>query len=1037
MQAKDEYIVEVLKYYELVKINNIQQSFYEISCEDDDSFIYPSYNEIVAYVDSSKKYEDYFGKIKKSLDEFDAYVAKHSNFIRVYKFTNFNKYTKISNKLVNKFLEIFETKQKAQPLTVADINEKVEACVDNEIKEKSLELVNLLIQLNEKAYKYVKSNSIFGEAYRVKAKKKEYNNKVILDEINKLTIKVKQVINMKIVPDFFDDGTEDLKKMMIPLFEGIAVLTQVNKKIVKNEFDFDNSYKNIDSYLKAKLKDYYSPIDRIINKEFLSNFNEEKLKEKLAIIKDLKIEKEMSFQNSVIFGNGEKKLNNLIGLDNIKDSIAKIKAYCIANKGNKLNLHMAFYGNPGTGKTEVARLIAEILHENGILPTKKCVEVERKDLVGEYIGETPQKTEKVINSAMGGVLFIDEAYSLVPDKMFDYGHEAVATLIKAMEDNRGKFCVILAGYKNEMEKMIKTNPGFKSRIQFHLDFKNYSRDELSDILDLMHRNMKYDIKSDAKNKILDITDVLKKNPDFANAREIRNILDQVIMCLNLRDVKSKTIEIQDVNKYITDNKISVATNKETKKVLSGDEELDELIGLDNIKTTIKKIRAYAKKNKDSKLNLHMAFYGNPGTGKTEVARIISRILNENDVLPEAKLIETTANGLVSEYIGATGEKTQSVINKALGGVLFIDEAYSLTNNQHGKEAIDTLLKEMEDKRGQFTVILAGYRNEMKKLLSANPGFESRIQFELDFPNYTKEELALICKKMLNKQDYNANDDVINLIVDIVELDRNKPTFANARTLRNVLDKIILNQSLRTENLSNNDIIIDDVMEYIKEKNLVLNSLNDKKENKLIVDLEKEYKDFDIELVDNEYLDEAVISISSDNSEGTGFIISSSGLCLTCNHCIIDNGETQKARIIFNAGKKKIKTYSSFDVVRKDEKNDLALIQLKEDNEYSFIPLDNRDYKYIPLKEFIMAGYPFGGETFTSISITDGKVASVNDYDGRTVVFANMFGKPGNSGSPVIDKNNKKVIGVFWGGISQGTEMIPCFTPLENIWDLFK
>ena len=111
MQANDEFIDEILKYYELVKINNIQNSFYELSCEDDDSFIYPSYNEIVSFVDSSKKYEDYFGKIKKSLDEFNAYVAKHSNFLRVYKFTIFNKYTKISNKFVNKFLEIFETKQ--------------------------------------------------------------------------------------------------------------------------------------------------------------------------------------------------------------------------------------------------------------------------------------------------------------------------------------------------------------------------------------------------------------------------------------------------------------------------------------------------------------------------------------------------------------------------------------------------------------------------------------------------------------------------------------------------------------------------------------------------------------------------------------------------------------------------------------------------------------------------------------------------------------------------------------------------------------
>jgi SpoVK/Ycf46/Vps4 family AAA+-type ATPase len=189
-------------------------------------------------------------------------------------------------------------------------------------------------------------------------------------------------------------------------------------------------------------------------------------------------------KNLLKIGESEKKLNKLIGLSSIKESIKTIKAYALANKdSDDLNVHMCFYGNPGSGKTEVARIIAGILHENGILPTKKVVEVDRGGLVGQYVGETPQKTMYKIQEAMGGVLFVDEAYALVPKTGggFDYGHEAVATLIKAMEDYRGKFCVILAGYRNEMQQMLSSNPGFKSRIQFELDFPNYSREELGQI----------------------------------------------------------------------------------------------------------------------------------------------------------------------------------------------------------------------------------------------------------------------------------------------------------------------------------------------------------------------------------------------------------------------------------------------------------------------------------------------------------------------------------------------------------------------------
>ena len=501
---------------------------------------------------------------------------------------------------------------------------------------------------------------------------------------------------------------------------------------------------------------------------------------------------------------------------------------------------MCFLGNPGTGKTEVARIIAGILHENGLLRTDRVVETDRSGLVAGYVGQTAMKTAAVIEEAMGGVLFIDEAYSLVQgDTGGDYGHEAVSTLIKAMEDYRGEFCVILAGYKNQMHEMLASNPGFQSRIQFTLDFPNYNRDELGQIAALMLKSGGYTASNAAKDRMLDITDYIRKEPNFANAREMRNIIEQVIMCQNVRcaGTADKTLELVDVNNYIKENHVNLPTSGEgtERKILTAEDELEQLVGLRSVKRMVKKIKAYVKRNKDdSDMNLHMCFCGNPGTGKTEVARILSRILYEAGVLPEAKLTETDSSGLISKYVGETASKTLNKINDAMGGVLFIDEAYSLTQSTdngtagYGDEAVAVLLKQMEDRRGQFCVILAGYKDEMGAFISTNPGFSSRIQFSLEFPDYTQEELSEIAQRFLQRKKYTIDDDALALVLDIVEYDRLRPNFANARTVRNILEQVIMNQNLRTdeEGITDSAIIRSDVQDYLEDENIDLNSTAD-------------------------------------------------------------------------------------------------------------------------------------------------------------------------------------------------------------------
>ena len=712
------------------------------------------------------------------------------------------------------------------------------------------EILNALLELSRKVLKFIKQNNIYGTAYREKLKR-TYHPEANADYIRDLARckeGVEKTLAKKYVVDLLSDGSDELFDMLMTLWYAIEVIMYAPILVKKSVYTFEDGTTATNDTLKGivieKLSARYADVDSaILAFDFLSG----KTEEELFDLYDKMIELDsfgmmgVNKQGLLKIGESEKQLNELIGLSGIKESIKKIKAYSLMNKdSDALNIHMCFLGNPGCGKTEVARLVAGILYENKILPTKKVIEVDRSGLVSEYFGATAEKTRSVIARAMGGVLFIDEAYALANNAdtggITDYGREAIDTLVKAMEDHRGEFCVIFAGYRNEMQKMLSVNPGLKSRIQFTLDFHNYAREELREITMLMLKKRNYTIGEAALSRMLDITDVRRKDPNFANVREIRNILDQVIMCQNLRCVGTENTEIGivDVNKYIQDAKINLPTSSAgaAKQILTGEEELDELIGLSVVKRMVRKIKAYAKRNQGlADFNLHMCFYGNPGTGKTEVARILSRILYDAGVLDEAKLIETDAHGLIGKYVGETAPKTLAKINEAMGGVLFIDEAYSLTGGttvnggvtSYGEEAIAVLLKEMEDRRGQFCTILAGYRDEMVKMISTNPGFESRIQFTLEFPDYTREELGLIAQSFLAKKGYSIDDEALNRLLDIMGYFRNKPNFANARTVRNVLDQVIMNQNLRTEDENgDNVIIVEDVDDYLTDKGIDLN-----------------------------------------------------------------------------------------------------------------------------------------------------------------------------------------------------------------------
>ena len=846
---KATLISEIERFFKALRIETVLRDEMVFEGIDKANHRFPSYDDILKYVSQKERTERFLDNLLKTTEKLKLYYT--TEFSDTYKIS----FEKVDDKLSRYdevLIEALHVLSTDAEITLQPVQWKEVSLLYSETQNKYLwssayELLGLIERLAKKIVKFIQFNNLYGKHQYHPDRRTAQLNKIteFKDAIEDQIAETEEILYKQYNLDFDEDETEDLQEMLTCLWHGIELIMYA--PLFMKNYDYLTpsgalSEKVFFEHISVQLVNRYSVLDEVID---VSALLRDKTEDELFDIykKLLSVDKFGILipvgTKLINFGESEKKLEEMIGLSGIKESIQKIKAYALANKDSEdLNIHMCFLGNPGSGKTEVARCIADILFENKILPTNKFVEVDRSGLVSEYFGATAEKTKWVINRAMGGVLFIDEAYALGNNSgvsITDYGKEAIDTLVKAMEDYRGQFCVILAGYRNEMLQMLSLNPGFKSRIQFTLDFPNYSRDELKSITELMLKNRKYTLGEVAMDKILDITDVKRKEPNFANAREIRNILDQVIMCQNLRRVNSEDREIglTDVNKYIQDAKINLPTTGEgaSKKIMNGEEELDQLIGLASVKRMIKKIKAYAKRNKgEADFNLHMCFYGNPGTGKTEVARILSRILYDAGVLAEAKLVETDGQGLIGQYVGETGPKTEAKINEAMNGVLFIDEAYSLVGSgsagkaaaSYGDEAIAVLLKKMEDHRGQFCAILAGYKDEMQKLLSANPGFESRIQFTLEFPDYTREELGEIAKAFLAKKKYRIEDPALERLLDIAEYYRKRPNFANARTIRNILDQVIMNQNLRTEDEGDKELIIlEDVEDYLTDEGIDL------------------------------------------------------------------------------------------------------------------------------------------------------------------------------------------------------------------------
>ena len=270
------------------------------------------------------------------------------------------------------------------------------------------------------------------------------------------------------------------------------------------------------------------------------------------VSQDNKVQNE-AVDNSV---NNIAELNSLIGLERVKKDVDSLRNLIKIQAMRKqqglpntsVSYHCVFSGNPGTGKTTVARIVAGIYKELGILKKGHLVEVDRSKLVGEYVGQTAPKTNKVIDEALDGVLFIDEAYSLVGEGN-DYGAEAIATLLKRMEDDRDRLVVILAGYTNEIKEFIDSNPGLQSRFNRYIQFDDYSTDELTEIFKRNLRKSRYKIKRDAFEELRNQIEraVISRDKNFGNARYVRNLFERIVQNQANRLARMDAIDNDDLS----------------------------------------------------------------------------------------------------------------------------------------------------------------------------------------------------------------------------------------------------------------------------------------------------------------------------------------------------------------------------------------------------------------------------------------------------------------------------------------------------------
>ncbi len=522
------------------------------------------------------------------------------------------------------------------------------------------------------------------------------------------------------------------------------------------------------------------------------------------------------------------RLESLVGLDGVKREVATlVRLHQMAERRTlaglpapPLSRHLIFTGNPGTGKTTVARLYGEILARLGVLPTGQLVEVGRPDLVANVVGGTAIKTAERFTAAIGGVLFIDEAYTLAPAGSGggpDFGREAIDTLVKLMEDHRDEVVVIVAGYTHEMRAFLAANPGLASRFSRTIEFADYTASELVQIVDGLCLSHDYRLEFETRTALESYFQRMPRDNAFGNGRSARKVFEEMLGRHAYRLAEQPDLDQaamtwllpEDLPELVGGGVGAGAGMTDAERVETLMTELQRMVGLGDVKREVSNLvdlLASARQRQQAGLpappiSRHLVFAGPPGTGKTTVARLYGQILAALGVLQRGQVVEVARGDLVASYVGQTARKTTEAFDRARGGVLFIDEAYALSSGANGssdfgREAIDTLVKLMEDHRDEVVVIAAGYETDMERFLEANQGLASRFSRRIRFGNYSTDELVTIVNHHAAAAGYECTGPTIGALRAHFAGTSRGPSFGNGRYARQVLDEAITRHARR-------------------------------------------------------------------------------------------------------------------------------------------------------------------------------------------------------------------------------------------------
>ena len=569
------------------------------------------------------------------------------------------------------------------------------------------------------------------------------------------------------------------------------------------------------------------------------------------------------------------KLQTMIGLDSVKTAVASLVDSIQQNYVRELeeqppieySLNKVFLGNPGTGKTTVAKLYGAILADLGMLskgegkvftfplcfPAYDTVPVTTtsflnlclravvvvknpSDFVGDALGVSEKLTSGILAASLGKVLVIDEAYGLHAggshgSSTDPYKTAVVDTIVAEVQSVPGDDrCVLLLGYTDQMEQMFQNvNPGLSRRFPMAsaFVFEDFDEPQLRQILDLKLKTQGFDATDQAKNVVMEMLDRARNRPNFGNAGEVDILLDAAKARHQSRFTRGEAKSASTLEALDFDADFDRADRTETnvKLLFEGTVACEDIVRrLEGYQETVRITRSLGLDAKEA-IPFNFLFRGPPGTGKTTTARKMGKVFYDMGFLTKANVVECSASDLIGQYVGQTGPKVKQLLTKALGSVLFVDEAYRLASGAFAQEAIDELTDSITKTQysKKLVIILAGYEQDINRLMSTNPGLTSRFPEVVDFRNLMSSECVTLLHQQLNKQKTNVQKKSASVCLDISSLETPSDEFreimekrfsmlssqANWASARDVgtLAKNIFNRVLRSEAQANHSQLL--------------------------------------------------------------------------------------------------------------------------------------------------------------------------------------------------------------------------------------